>query len=104
MRPCLKRLRTAGHDYNSSLHAHQAGKPSSGQSQAVALWPVGAKGQSSGIGSECVAHATSFIYYKKSVRLRRQPYLTALRRPAAGATPLRCAKVRLGTSSITGEK
>ena len=37
MRPCLKRLRTAGHDYNSSLHAHQAGEPSSGQSQSVAL-------------------------------------------------------------------
>src|ERR1035441_6055509 len=34
---CLKRLRTAGHDYNSSLHAHQTGEPSSGQSQSVAL-------------------------------------------------------------------
>src|ERR1039458_10294877 len=80
--------------------------PTKRESQAVVkasrwlFWPVGSKGQSSGIASECVAHATSFIYYKKSVQLRGQPSFTALRRPAAGATPLRFAKVGLVLVSL----
>ena len=85
---------TAGPDCTASPHGHQSGAPSCGQ---IDRWPIGPVGSRTtpALSAASAGSVPFFHLANRGARVSRTPYLTGIRRPAAGATALRFAKVGL---------
>ena len=91
---CLIRRgwQTAGPDCTASPHGRQSGAPSCGQ---IDRWPIGPVGSRTtpALSAASAGSVPFFHLANRGARVSRTPYLTGIRRPAAGATALRFAEV-----------